>query len=80
MKRADSCHAVMSMLRGFALLALLSGLAWWLNGEREHGRFREVDEVFLDFMLANARPQLKPDPAKLGEVVFVRLREEDKKE
>lgn len=72
--------AVRRMLRAFILLVLLSGLAWWLNGEQERGRFRQVDEYFLDFLLANTRDQLKPDAAKLGDVVFVRLREEDKKE
>ncbi len=68
------------MLRPLVLLALLSGLAWWLHGEQGRGAFREVDETFLDFLIANTRDRLKPDPAKLGDVVFVRLREEDKKE
>ncbi|MDB6119195.1 MAG: hypothetical protein JWO08_2976 [Verrucomicrobiaceae bacterium] len=68
------------MIRAFVLLLLLSGLGWGLFGEQAKGRFRKVDETFVDFLLANARGQFKPDPAKLGEVVFVRLREEDKKE
>jgi len=68
------------MIRALVLLLLLSGLGWGLMREQGRGRFREVDETFVDFMLANARGQFKPDPAKLGEVVFVRLREEDKKE
>lgn len=39
-----------------------------------------VDQTFLDFLVANARDELKPDPAKLGDVVLVRMREEDRKE
>ncbi|MDB6140341.1 MAG: hypothetical protein JWO94_3413 [Verrucomicrobiaceae bacterium] len=68
------------MIRALVLLLLLSGLGWGLFGEQGRGRFRKVDETFLDFLLANARGHFTPDPAKLGEVVFVRLREEDKKE
>ncbi len=68
------------MLRALILAVLLSALAWWLNGERERGRFRQGDEAFLDLMIANSRDRLKPDAAKLGDAVFVRLREEDKKE
>jgi CHASE2 domain-containing sensor protein len=68
------------MVRAFLLLCVLSGLAWWLHGEQERGRFHAVDEGFLDFLLANVRDELKPDPAKLDDVVLVQLREEDKKE
>ena len=68
------------MIRAFILLLLLSGLGWGLMGEQGRGRFRRVDETFVDFLLANARGRFKPNPENLGEVVFVRLREEDKKE
>lgn len=68
------------LLRALFLLPLLTGLAWWLHGEQQRGRFREVDDHFLEFLLANTRDELKPDPAKLGEVVFLRLRAEDKAE
>jgi hypothetical protein len=68
------------MVRSILLVILLSGLAWWLHGEQERGRFRQVDEGFLDFLLANTRQELKPDPTRLGDVVLVRLREEDKNE
>jgi hypothetical protein len=68
------------MVRSLLLLTLLSGLAWWLHGEQQRGRFREVDDQFLDFLLANTRDDLKPDPAKLDGVVFLRMREEDKAE
>ena len=68
------------MVRVIFLLCMLSGLAWWLHGEQERGRFRRLDEGFLDFLLATAREEMKPDPSKLSEVVLVRLREEDKEE
>ena len=68
------------MVRAFLLLCVLSGLAWWLHGEQERGRFHAVDEGFLDFLLANVRHELKPDPSKLDDVVLVQLREEDKQE
>ncbi len=68
------------MVRAIFLLSVLSGLAWWLHGEQDRGRFRELDESFLDFLLGNARQEMKPDPAKINDVVLVRLREEDKDE
>ena len=68
------------MIRAFILLLLLSGLGWGLYHEQTRGRFQSVDETFVDFLLANARAGLKPDASKLGDVVFVRLREEDQKE
>lgn len=68
------------MVRAILLLSVLSGLAWWLHGEQERGRFRRLDEGFLDFLLANARQEMKPDSAKLNDVVFLQLREEDKGE
>lgn len=68
------------MVRAIFLLSVLSGLAWWLHGEQERGRFRRLDEGFLDFLLANARQEMKPDPAKLHDVVLVQMREEDKAE
>lgn len=68
------------MVRAILLLSVLSGLAWWLHGEQERGRFRRLDEGFLDFLLANARQEMKPDSAKLNDVVLVQLREDDKGE
>jgi hypothetical protein len=68
------------MIRSAILLVLLAGLAWWLHGEQSNGRFRQVDETFLDFLLANTRDDLKPNPSKLDRVVFVTLRESDKAE
>lgn len=72
--------SVRHMIRSLVLLLILSGLAWWLHGEQQRGQFRQVDETFLDFLLANTRNDLKPDPEKLKNVVFVRLAESDKAE
>lgn len=68
------------MIRSTILLALLGSLAWWLHGEQEKGRLRQIDEGFLDFLLANTRDELKPDPAKLDRVVFVAMNESEKAE
>ena len=68
------------MFRLFFLIALLTSLAWWLHGEHQSGRFREVDERFLDVLLASTREEFKPDPAKAGEVVFISLNETDRAE
>lgn len=68
------------MFRFLFLIALLISLAWWLHGEHESGRFRVVDERFLDVLLASTRDDFKPDPAKAGDVVFVSLNEADKAE
>jgi hypothetical protein len=68
------------MLRPLFLILLLTTLAWWLHGEQQSGRFRQVDETFLDFLLANTRDELKPDLTKASDVVFITLREEDKAE
>ncbi len=68
------------MIRALILLLLLSGLGWGLVREQGRGRFARVNDTWVDFLLANSRGRFKPDPAKLGDVVFVRLREEDKKE
>ena len=68
------------MIRSLVLLALLTGVAWWLHGEQTKGRLREVDEVFLDFLLANTRDQLQPDTASLDRVILITMRESDKAE
>ena len=63
------------MLRPIILLFLLAPLAWWLNREQSDGRFQRVDELFLDFLVANSREKLTtPDPAApKDEVLLVRL-------
>ncbi len=68
------------MIRILTLLALVAALGWWLRGEQQNGRFRESDERFLDFLLANTRDELKPDPGRVADVVFVRIVESDKGE
>jgi hypothetical protein len=67
--------------RAVALLALLAGLAFYLDREQRAGRFQRADEVYLDFLLGNARERF--DPARQAitdQVVFVRLREEEREE
>lgn len=68
------------MFRALFLIALLTSLAWWLHGEQQSGRFRLVDERFLEVLLASTRDDFKPDPAKAGDVVFISLNEADKAE
>jgi hypothetical protein len=65
------------MIRSAVLLLLLSGIAWWLHGEHTRGRFQQVDEVFLDFLLANSRDDLRPDPALRGGVIHIAMNEAD---
>jgi hypothetical protein len=63
------------MLRVVILLLVLAPLAWWLDREQSAGRFQKVDELFLDFLVANSREKLTtPDAsAKKDEVLFIRL-------
>ena len=71
---------VQIMIRFVTLLALLSGLAWWLDGEQARGRFREVDRGFLELMLANARDRFVPQPSAENPVLFLPLKAEEKNE
>jgi hypothetical protein len=68
----------------FRLVLCLLGLAaggWWLEQERRGGRLQQIDELFLDFLTANARDRLTlPDPQVPDQVVFVPLREADRHE
>lgn len=67
------------MIRLVILLAVLAGLGWYLEREQQAGRFQKSDQVFLDFLLANARDRFTPAVAtSSNEVVFVRMREEDR--
>lgn len=71
------------MIRVLILLPLLASLGWWLNREHQAGRFQRVDELFLDFLVANARDRFeKPEvqPAGSASVVFVKMRAADKAE
>ncbi len=63
------------LLRLLIWLLALAPLAWWLDREQSAGRFQKVDELFLDFLVANSREKLtKPDPAaKKDEVLLIRL-------
>lgn len=71
------------MIRILILLPLLASVGWWLNREHQAGRFQDVDEVFLDFLVGNARDRFeKPDAQADGSssVVFVKMRAADKAE
>lgn len=70
------------MLRTIILLVVLAPLAWWLDREQSAGRFQRVDELFLDFLVANSRDKLTtPDSArKEDEVILLRLDPADKAE
>lgn len=71
------------MIRVLILLPLLASLGWWLNREHQAGRFQRVDELFLDFLVANARDRFEK-PEGLGTtaspVVLVKMRAADKAE
>lgn len=70
------------MLRAVVLLLILAPLAWWLDREQRAGRFQRVDELFLDFLVANSRDKLTtPDAsAKKDEVLLVRFDPADRAE
>ncbi len=69
------------MWRAASLIIVLALAGWHLDREQRAGRFRQADDAFLDFLLANARDRFVPqNAAEPGEVVFVRIREEDRGE
>lgn len=72
----------MYWLRLILLLSFLAPAAWHLDGEQRAGRFQHVDDLFLDFLAANARERLsQPASTESGDqVAFVALREEQKGE
>lgn len=70
------------MIRVLLLLPFLVALGWWLNLEHHQGRFQRVDEVFLDFLVANTRARFEnpqPDPAA-SPVVLIKMRAADRAE
>lgn len=69
------------IFRAIVLLALLAGIGWRLDREQREGRFQQADDLFLDFLVANARERFSLDPSKLSDdVVLVRMREEEQAE
>jgi len=69
------------MIRAFVLILLLASLGWWLEREHQAGRFQRVDELFLDFLVANARDRFeKADPQVPSPVVWVKMRSASKAE
>jgi hypothetical protein len=71
------------MIRALILVLLLSSFGWWLDREHQAGRFQRVDELFLDFLVANARDRFvlaKTEALAAAPVVFVKMRVADKAE
>ena len=71
------------MIRALILVLLLASLGWWLGREHQAGRFQRVDELFLDFLVANARDRfVVADEIAVSSapVVLVKMRESDKAE
>lgn len=69
------------MWRACLLIIVLAAAGWHLDREQRAGRFRQADDAFLDFLLANARDRFVPEQgAAADQVVFVRIREEDRGE
>ncbi len=71
------------MIRALILVLLLGGIGCWLDREHQAGRFQSVDELFLDFLVANARDRfLTADDHAVSSspVVLVKMRAADKAE
>lgn len=71
----------MTLFRLVLCLLCLTAGGLWLEQERRAGRLRQIDELFLDFLTANARDRLtQADPQAPDQVVFVPLRETERNE
>ena len=71
------------MIRALILVLLLASLGWWLDREHQAGRFQRVDELFLDFLVANARDRFvaaDEHAVVAAPVVLVKMRVADKAE
>lgn len=69
------------MIRALVLILLLASLGWWLEREHQAGRFQRVDELFLDFLVANARDRFeKTESQSSSSVVWVKMRNASKSE
>ncbi len=71
------------MIRVLIFVSLLGSLGWWLDREQQAGRFQRVDELFLDFLVANARDRFEnsaTQAAMPSSVVWVKMRTADKAE
>jgi len=71
------------MTRALILVLLIGSLGWWLDREHQAGRFQRVDELFLDFLVANARDRFvvaDEHAVSAAPVVLVKMRAADKAE
>ncbi|MBX7209885.1 MAG: hypothetical protein K1X78_16330 [Verrucomicrobiaceae bacterium] len=68
-------------MRTLILLILLAAIGCVLDREQRGGRFQRADDLFLDFLVANARERFEAvGGGASDQVVFVRMREEDRAE
>ncbi len=71
----------MIWVRLIILIACLGATGWHLEREQRAGHFQRVDDLFLDFLVANARERLsQPEPGKDSPVALISLREEQRAE
>jgi hypothetical protein len=71
------------MIRALILILLLGSFGCWLDREHQAGRFQRVDELFLDFLVANARDRFiaaDDQAVSSSPVVLVKMRLADKAE
>ncbi len=69
------------MSRLIFLLICLALTGWTLDQQQQSGRFQEVDEGFLDFLVANGRERLTQLRADAdSQVAFIALNEQDRAE
>lgn len=71
----------MFWIRFMLLAASLATTGWYLDKEQRAGRLQHLDDLFLDFLAANARERLStPAPGQPPQVAMVALREADRTE
>lgn len=65
-------------IRILVLLCCLATTGWYLHREQQAGRLQRVDDLFLDFLVANGRERFTAPPPKAeSDVVFIRMRAEE---
>jgi len=56
---------------------VLGIVVWFLHQEQNRGRFRQIDETFEDFLIANARSRWEiPPNTEISDLVLVEFRED----
>lgn len=68
-------------IRLFFTAIAIGGVVWFLSQEQARGRFRQVDEVFEDFLIANARSRWEiPPGAEIKDLILLEFREDQANE